>query len=290
MSFTYTTLKSTIQDYTDNTEITFLKNMTNFVKAAEDRIFESVNLEFFRQNVTSAFSADDPYLSVPTDLLAVFSLQITSSGSENFLLQKDVNFLREYSPSASTTGVPKYYAIFSTDHFLIAPTPNDNYTVELHYYYRPVSLSDSTSTITLANVQGTFTTSDIISGGTSTFSTSVTAVPSSSTLTAVIPGGDFVVGELITGSSSGATGSYLSSSVDTTKTWISQNAPNVLLYGALFEAYTYMKGEQDVIAIYEKRFIDGLTRLKALGEARERHDAYRSSDIFGKAFPSTPRT
>jgi hypothetical protein len=290
MSFTYTTLKTVIQDYTDNTELTFLKNMPNFVKAAEDRIFESVDLEFFRQNVTSAFSADDPYLSVPTDMLAVFSLQITSSGSENFLLQKDVNFLREYSPSALTTGVPKYYSVFSTDHFLIAPTPDSNYTVELHYYYRPTSLSDSTTTITLANVQGTFTNSDTISGGTSTFTTSVSAVPSSATLTAVIPGGDFVVGELITGSSSGATGSYLSSSADTATTWISKNAPNVLLYGSLFEAYTYMKGEQDVIAIYEKRFMDGLTRLRALGEAREKHDAYRNSDIFGKGLPSRPNT
>jgi hypothetical protein len=135
MSFTYATLKTAIQDYTDNSEATFVTNLPNFVKAAEDRIFEAVDLELFRKNVTSAFSASDQYLSIPTDLLAVFSLQITTSGSENFLLQKDVNFLREYTPNASTTGVPKYYAVFSTSHFLIAPTPDANYTVELHYYY-----------------------------------------------------------------------------------------------------------------------------------------------------------
>ena len=213
MSFTYATLKTAIQDYTDNSETTFVANLPNFVKAAEDRIFESVDLELFRKNVTSALSTDDPYLSIPTDLLAVFSFQITTSGSENFLLQKDVNFLREYTPNASTTGVPKYYAVFSTSHFLIAPTPDANYTVELHYYYRPTSLVDTATT-----------------------------------------------------------------------TWMSLNAPNVLLYGSLFEAYTFMKGEQDVIALYEKRFMDGLSRLKDLGEARENHDAYR------KGLPSRPRT
>ena len=158
-------------------------------------------------------TASDQFLSVPDDLLAVFSLQITTSGSENFLLQKDVNFLREYTPNASTTGVPKYYAVFSVDHFLLAPTPNSAYTVELHYFYRPTSLVDTATT-----------------------------------------------------------------------TWMSANAPNVLLYGSLFEAYTFMKGEQDVIALYEKRFMDGLSRLKDLGEARENQDAYR------RGLPSRPRT
>tara|TARA_R100000541_G_C1884428_1_gene82764 strand:- start:390 stop:1034 length:645 start_codon:yes stop_codon:yes gene_type:complete len=214
MSFTFATLKTAIQDYTDNAEATFVTNLPNFIKAAEDRIFESVDLEYFRKNVTSAMTASDQFLSVPEDLLAVFSLQITTSGSESFLLQKDVNYLREYTPNASTTGVPKYYAVFSVEHFLIAPTPNSAYTVELHYYYRPTSLVDSGS--------------------------------------------------------------------DTT--WVSANAPNVLLYGALFEAYTFMKGEQDVIALYEKRFMDGLARLKDLGEARENYDAYRTG------LPARPRT
>ena len=214
MSFTFATLKTAIQDYTDNAEATFVTNLPNFIKAAEDRIFEAVDLEYFRKNVTSAMTASDQFLSVPDDLLAVFSLQITTSGSESFLLQKDVNYLREYTPNASTTGLPKYYAVFSVNHFLLAPTPNSAYTVELHYYYRPTSLVDS---------------------GSST-------------------------------------------------TWMSANAPNVLLYGALFEAYTFMKGEQDVIAIYEKRFMDGLARLKDLGEARENYDAYRTG------LPTRPRT
>jgi len=214
MSFTFATLKTAIQDYTDNTESTFVTNLPNFIKAAEDRIFESIDLEYFRKNVTSAMTSSDQFLSVPDDFLAVFSLQITTSGSENFLLQKDVNFLREYTPNASTTGVPRYYAVFSVDHFLLAPTPNSAYTVELHYFYRPTSLVDSGSNTT----------------------------------------------------------------------WVSENAPNVLLYGALLEAYIFMKGEQDILALYEKRFMDGLSRLKDLGEARENQDAYR------RGLPSRPRT
>jgi len=213
MSYTYATLKTAIQDYTDNTESSFVTNLPNFIKAAEDRIFEAVDLEYFRKNVTSAMTSSDQFLSIPSDLLAVFSLQITTSGSESFLLQKDVNYLREFTPNASTTGVPKYYAVFSVDHFLLAPTPNSAYTVELHYFYRPTSLVDTATT-----------------------------------------------------------------------TWMSANAPNVLLYGSLFEAYTFMKGEQDILAIYEKRFMDGLARLKDLGEARENYDAYRTG------LPTRPRT
>lgn len=214
MSFTFATLKTAIQDYTDNEESTFVTNLPNFIKASEDRILEAIDLEYFRKNVTSAMTPSDQFLTVPDDLLAVFSLQITTSGSENFLLQKDVNFLREYTPNASTTGVPRYYAVFSVDHFLLAPTPNSAYTVELHYFYRPTSLVDS---------------------GSST-------------------------------------------------TWISDNAPNVLLYGSLLEAYIFMKGEPDILALYEKRFMDGLSRLKDLGEARENTDAYRIG------LPSRPRT
>jgi hypothetical protein len=141
MSFTYAQLKTAIQDYTDNSETSFVTNLPNFIKGAEEKIFKSVDLDYFRKNVTSAMTSSDPYLTVPTDFLSVFSLQITTAGSENFLLQKDVNFLREYTPSSSTTGTPKYYAKFDVGNFILAPTPDANYTVELHYYYRPDSLT-----------------------------------------------------------------------------------------------------------------------------------------------------
>jgi hypothetical protein len=141
MSFTLATLKTAIQDYADNSETSFVTNLPNFIKAAEEKIFKGVDLDIFRKNVTSAFTSSDQFLTVPSDYLASFSLQITTSGSESFLLQKDVNFLREYTPASSTTGLPKYYARFDSDNFIVAPTPDSNYTLELHYYYRPASLT-----------------------------------------------------------------------------------------------------------------------------------------------------
>ena len=132
MAFTLAQLKTAIQDYTENTETSFVTNLPTFIRAAEDRIFKIVDLEVFRKNATSALSQNDQYLSVPTDYLASFSMSITNSSSKEFLLQKDVNFLHEFHPNASTTGTPKYYAFFDKDNFIIAPTPDSNYPVELH--------------------------------------------------------------------------------------------------------------------------------------------------------------
>ena len=149
MSFTKATLTTAIQDYTDNSETTFVNNIPNFIKASEEKILKSVDLDYFRKNVTSALTASDEFLTVPSDYLASFSLQITTSGSESFLLQKDVNFLREYTPASTTTGLPKYYARFDEDNFILAPTPNSNYAIQLNYFYRPASLtagSDSGTT------------------------------------------------------------------------------------------------------------------------------------------------
>ena len=203
MSFTKATLTTAIQDYTDNSETTFVNNIPNFIKASEEKILKSVDLDYFRKNVTSALTSSDEFLTVPSDYLASFSLQITTSGSESFLLQKDVNFLREYTPASTTTGLPKYYARFDEDNFILAPTPNSNYTIQLNYFYRPASLT--------------------------------------------------------AGSDSGTT-------------WVSTNAPFALLYGSLVEAYTFMKGEPDVIQNYNGLFTQYLERVKDLGEARENTD------------------
>ena len=215
MSFTKATLTTAIQDYTDNSETTFVNNIPNFIKASEEKILKSVDLDYFRKNVTSALTASDEFLTVPSDYLASFSLQITTSGSESFLLQKDVNFLREYTPASTTTGLPKYYARFDEDNFILAPTPNSNYAIQLNYFYRPASLT--------------------------------------------------------AGSDSGTT-------------WVSTNAPFALLYGSLVEAYTFMKGESDVIQNYNGLFTQYLERVKDLGEARENTDGYRVG------LPSRPRT
>ena len=215
MSFTKATLTTAIQDYTDNSETTFVNNIPNFVKAAEEKILKSVDFDYFRKNATSTLTSSDQFLTVPNDYLASFSLQITTAGSESFLLQKDVNFLREYTPAASTTGLPKYYARFDENNFILAPTPNSAYTLELHYFYRPASLTAGAD------------------GGT---------------------------------------------------TWLSTNAPFALLYGSLVEAYSFMKGEPDVLQNYNGLYSQYLERLKDLGEARENTDGYRVG------LPSRPRT
>ena len=284
MSYTFTTLTTLIKEYAENDEISFVNNLDNIVKNAEERILYIVDLDVFRKNVTSALTSSDPFLSQPTDFLAPFSLQITTVGSKSFLLPKDVNFVQLYTNDSSTTGLPKYYAAYDVDNFIVAPTPNSNYAVELHYYYRPTSLSASTQTLTVSNVSGTFTTSDTITGGTSGVKTDVNAVPSGTTLTIVVPGQSFTVGETVTGSSSSATGVVVSVTSDTTTSWLSKNAPNALLYGSLVEAYTYMKGEADLMQFYEQRFQVELSRLKDLGEARENTDAFR------RGLPDRPRT
>jgi len=215
MSFTKATLTTAIQDYTDNSETTFVNNIPTFIKAAEEKIFKSIDLDIFRKNVTSSLTSSDEFLTVPSDYLASFSFQITTAGSESFLLQKDVNYLREYTPASSTTGLPKYYARFDENNFMLAPTPNSNYTIELHYYYRPASIT---------------------------------------------------------------------AGADSGTTWISTNAPFALLYGSLIEAYTFMKGEPDVLQNYNNTYLQYMERIKDLGEARENTDANRVG------LPSRPRT
>lgn len=215
MSFTFAQLKTAVQDYVDNTETTFVNHLSDFIKASEERIFKNVDLELFRKNVTSALTSSDKFVSIPSDYLSSFSLQITTAGSESFLLQKDVNFLQEAFDGSASTGLPRYYAVFDINNFIVAPTPNSNYAIELHYYYRPASLT---------------------------------------------------------------------AGADSGTTWLSTNAPFALLYGSLVEAYTYMKGEPDIMQQYEKRFNDQLVRLKDLAEARENSDAY------SEGLPRTIRT
>ena len=141
MSYTYSTLKSAIQNYTDSTETTFVANLDNFIKAAEQRILNSIDLQYFRKNVTGTVTANDQYLGVPTDYLASFSLSVISSSNKEFLLEKDVNFVQSINPNSATTGTPKYYAFFDINSFILAPTPSADAVAELHYFYRPNSLT-----------------------------------------------------------------------------------------------------------------------------------------------------
>lgn len=212
MSFTYGQLKTAIQDYTENDETSFVNNLPTFIKLSEERILKNVQLSLFRKNVSGNLSNANKYLACPSDFLAPFSLSFVDSGGDHVFLEfKDTDFVQTFNPDATTTGNPRYYAVFDIDNFILGPTPNSNYAVELHYFYRPASLT--------------------------------------------------------AGSDSGTT-------------WLSENAEIAMLYGSLMEAYIYMKGEQDVLAQYEKRFMEAIQALKMFGEAKEVTDEYRTGMVI----------
>ena len=142
MSFTYTTLTQAIKDYANTNETTFNNNIDNFIRSAEDRILRTCQLPNFRKNVEGQMSAGTQYLATPSDFLAPFSLSVTDSNKQSFLLLKEVAFLREAYPNASVEGEPKYYALFDDDTFMLAPTPTSGYTTELHYFYSPPSITE----------------------------------------------------------------------------------------------------------------------------------------------------
>jgi hypothetical protein len=150
MAWTYNTLTQSIQDWTDNSETTFVAEIPFFIINAEERIFKSIDLEYFRKNVSGTFTSGNKFLSMPSDYLSSFSLAfVDASGNTNFLLQKDVSFIQEYTPGGnSTTGNPKYYAPFDVETFIVSPTPDSAYTAELHYFYRPASITTDDSGIT----------------------------------------------------------------------------------------------------------------------------------------------
>jgi hypothetical protein len=211
----YTQLSDAIQAYTENTEADFIAQIPVFVQQAEQRIYNSVQFPSLRKNMTGVVSTTTPYLSAPNDYLATYSLAvIDASGNYEYLLNKDVNFIRQAYPSASDVGLPKYYALFGPTvssssisnelSFILGPKPDVNYEVELHFYYYPQS-------ITTANT-----------------------------------------------------------------TWLGDNFDSVLLYGSLVEAYTYMKGESDMMQLYNQKYMEALALAKRLGDGMERQDAYRS--------------
>ena len=142
MAFTYAQLKTAIQDYTQNSETSFVTNLPVFIRSYEERILKMVQLTLFRKNSAGNMTQNDEYLSMPSDFLAPFSLSYTDSDNDkHFLDFKSVNFIQEFNPDKTTTGGPRYYANFDVDNFIIGPTPDSNYDVELHYYYRPDSLT-----------------------------------------------------------------------------------------------------------------------------------------------------
>tara|TARA_R100000935_G_scaffold28303_1_gene48620 strand:- start:29 stop:889 length:861 start_codon:yes stop_codon:yes gene_type:complete len=281
MSFTYTTLKTAIKDYTENDETGFLRNLPLFIELTEERILKNVQLTTFQQNSSGTLSKDSPFLETPSDFMAPFSLSTIVNNEKVFLLFKDLDYVQTYTPNPATTGVPIYYAQFDDANFIIGPTPDSNYSVELAYFYRPKSLTKSEITLTMVRPAGGagFTLGETVTGSSSGQTSIVTSVTSVSLLAVRVPIGSFTVGETVTGSSSGASGVITAISPDTTTTWLSDDGRMTLLYGCLSEAYTYMKGDADMMTLYEGRFREGLSRLKNLGEGQEIADEYRYGPI-----------
>ena len=143
MAYTFTTLKTAIQDYTQNTETTFASQLPRFIVNAEERILKECQLDVFRKSSQGSTTSGSQYLSKPTDFLAQNSLSVINSSSKEFLLYKQVTALQDYTPNPATTGTPLYYADWDNDTFLLAPTPDSNYSMDLHYFYRPTSITTS---------------------------------------------------------------------------------------------------------------------------------------------------
>ena len=143
MAFTFTTLKTAIQDYTENAEATFVTQLPRFILNAEERILKECQLDVFRRNQTGTMTASNKFLTKPSDFLAPFSLSVVNSSANEFLLYKQITFLQDYTPNPAPTGVPKYYGAWDEASFLLAPTPSSGFTAELHYYYRPTSITTS---------------------------------------------------------------------------------------------------------------------------------------------------
>mgnify|MGYP003348526815 FL=1 len=232
---TYSELITAIQTYTENTfpsttladgtVVSSTTQLNRFIEQAEQRIYNSVQFPSLRKNVTGNVSTANKYLSAPNDFLSTYSLAvIDASGNYEYLLNKDVNFIRQAYPNPTTdTGIPKYYALFGPTisgstittelSFIVGPTPDAAYNVELHYYYYPESITTATTT------------------------------------------------------------------------WLGDNFDTVLLYGSLVEAYTYMKGEVDLITLYDTKYKEALALAKRLGDGLERSDAYRSGQYRQAPLP-----
>lgn len=293
----YTELLQAIQDYSENTETSFVANIPTFVKEAETRIYNTVQLPSLRRNVVGALTDGNQYLSLPDDWLATYSLAvIDGTGRYTYLLNKDVNFLRESYPNPSATGTPKYYAIFGprTSDLneltaIVAPTPDDDYSLELHYYYYPTTIvQGEISNLLITNsgtgyVSGTYFNVPLTGGsGTNVIATIVVSSTNITSVTITNPGSLYAVGNVLSvdntylgGSGTGAVFTVANVSNSTGRSWLGDNYDPVLFYGAMREAVLYMKGEQDLVTYYNTMYEEAMGQLKRLGDGLERGDAYR---------------
>jgi hypothetical protein len=301
----YETLYNSIQSYAENTEQLFVANIPVFVQEAEQRIYNSVQLPALRKNVTGTLTSGNQYISLPDDWLSNYSLAVIDSTNKyNYLLNKDVNFLREAYPTVISAGgtfqgtpggVPAYYALFGSQlsnvnemTLMVAPTPDDSYTVEMHYYYYPPTIVQGQITTVGSLIGGTLYTNGVyqnvpLTGGSGANATADIVIVGQVVVSCTIKfGGNFyVTNGILSCSSLGPTGSGFSITVTGVSnangtSWLGDNYDPALFYGAMREAMLFMKSEVDLVKYYEERYQEALGQLKRLGDGLERGDAYRN--------------
>ncbi len=306
----YVQLYQAIQDYAESTEQLFVENISTFVRQAEERIYNTVQIPSLRKNVTGTLTASNKYLSCPNDYLSTFSMAViedygTANENYTYLLNKDVNFIREAYPNPTSTGLPRYYALFGSQYsnanelsFILGPTPDDSYNVELHYYYYPVSIvqgaiSSGTATGGSSYVNGIYSNVPLSGGQGSGAVANIVVTGNAVTSVNIKRQGNFyTVGDVLTAPSSYIGGSgtgflYTITAVDNINgtSWLGDNYDPCLLYGSLREAIIFQKGEQDMVSYYEKQFQDAMAQLNRLGTGLERGDAYRDGQAKIKVNP-----
>jgi len=311
---TYTELVTAIQSYTENqfpvvyladgtTEST-TSQINRFIEQAELGIYNTIQFPSLRSSKIGTLTAGVGYLSCPDDFLSVYSLAVYPTTGPNantytFLINKDVNFIREAYPNTGSLyySMPQYYALFGPQSnninelsFILGPTPDQAYATELNYYYYPPSIIQGNVTslnlVTAGSgyVNGTYYDVPLTGGnGNSCIAIIKVTAGAVASVTVTSGGALYIVGDTLSVASSyiGASGSGFTASVisvgnATGTSWLGDNFDSVLLYGSLVEAYTFMKGEQDLLALYETKYKESLMEAKRLGDGLERKDAYRS--------------
>lgn len=291
----YDQLSQAIQDYAETTEQIFVLNIPVFVQLAEERVYNAVQIPAIRKNVIGNFTSGDHYLALPQDYLASFSLAvIDGDGNYEYLLDKDVNFIRQSYPNATTdTGIPRYYAQFKPYTYIIGPTPDDDYQTELHYYYYPLSIVKGVLSGFGAITGGSGYTNGVyenvsLTGGNGTGATATITIAGGVVSDVELTNGGslYLVGDSLSAATAdiGGSGSGFSVLVDNINnpdgtSWLGDNFETVLLYGSLREAVIFQKGEQDMVNYYEQKYQESLALLRELGDGKDRRSAYRDGQL-----------
>ena len=294
----YVQLYQSIQDYAETTEQLFVANIPRFVQEAEERIYNSVQIPALRKNVTGTLTASNKYLSLPNDWLSTYSLAIVNAdGTYEYLLNKDVNYIRQAFPSPTDTGTPTHYALFGSQYsdinelsLILGPTPDASYNAELHYFYYPPTIVQGQINLIASTTLGSLYVPGVykevpLTGGSGSGATATIVVNSSGSVSSITlnDGGQFyVVGNILSaatsnlgGSGSGFTATVTGISNTTGTSWLGDNYDPVLFYGSMREAMIFQKQESDIIKNYEDKYQEAMQQLKRLGDGLERGDAYR---------------